>query len=268
MQAQLFISTVAPESVAAQKAHGILASVSIAQIALETGWLEHAPGNNVGGIKADSNWHGSTQVLTTEEFIWATQNGKRVEEEVEEKCLFRAYPTLAAGIADHAAFLVENSRYKNIIGQKNYKVTCVDLQNDGYSTSPYYSQQLISLIEQYGLDKYDTAQSITQVDSPKAGQVFTSDVPVYGWAVAASGVKQVGVYLDNNVPIKGIAPLTARPDVNKIINSSGIYANALHSGYSCIIPRSMLTVGKHTVKVAGVAGDGTPCWSTVDFIVK
>jgi hypothetical protein len=263
-----FIALVAPGAQAAMKSSDILACVEMAQIAEETGWLAHAPGNNVGGIKADSNWHGATQILTTEEFVWVTQNGKRVEEEVEEKCLFRAYPTLAAGIADHASFLVENSRYKNIIGQKNFKVACVDLQNDGYSTSPYYSQQLISLIEQYGLDKYDTAQPITHVDSPKAGQVFTGDVPVYGWTVAASGVKQVGVYLDNNVPIKGIAPLTARPDINKIINPSGIYANALHSGYSCVIPRSMLTVGKHTVKVAGVAEDGTPCWDTVDFIVK
>jgi hypothetical protein len=260
MNVNTFIALVAPGAQAAQKSHGILASVSIAQAALESGWGGDAPSNNLFGIKANGWTAPNTQSLTTHEVV----NGKTIT----VQALFRAYSSWAAGIADHAAFLVENSRYKNIIGQKNYKVACVDLQNDGYSTSPYYSQQLISLIEQYGLDKYDTATPITHIDSPKAGQVFNGDVPVYGWAVATSGVKQVGVYIDNNVPVKGIAPLTARPDVNKIVNPNGAYTDALHSGYSCTIPRSMLTAGKHTVKVAGVAGDSVPCWSTVDFIVK
>jgi flagellum-specific peptidoglycan hydrolase FlgJ len=146
MEAQIFIDKIAIGAKNTMKQRGILASVSIAQAILESGWGEHSPCNNLFGIKANG-WKGAVQTLATTEVI----KGKTVH----IMDTFRAYPTLEASIEDHGAFLVQNIRYKNIIGQKNFKLACQYLQTDGYSTSPYYAQTLISLIEKYGLNKYD-----------------------------------------------------------------------------------------------------------------
>jgi flagellum-specific peptidoglycan hydrolase FlgJ len=150
-QAELnFINEVKTGAQAAMKVHGILASVSIAQAALESGWGSHAPGNNLFGIKQNGWAASKCQTLQTHEVI----KGKTIT----INALFRKYASWADSITDHALFLVQNSRYKNIIKQTNFKVACVNLQNDGYSTSPYYSQELIALIEQHGLSKYDSVK--------------------------------------------------------------------------------------------------------------
>jgi flagellum-specific peptidoglycan hydrolase FlgJ len=148
MDVNSFINKVAPGAISTMHTRGILASLSISQAALESGWGSHAPGNNLFGIKANG-FKGATQILTTTEII----KGKAVE----IKDTFRAYPTWAASIDDHAIFLVTNRRYKNIIGSSDYRIACQSVQSDGYSTSPYYAQVLISIIEKHGLAKYDKA---------------------------------------------------------------------------------------------------------------
>jgi flagellum-specific peptidoglycan hydrolase FlgJ len=148
MDVNSFIDTVASGAISTMHSRGILASLSIAQAALESGWGFHAPGNNLFGIKANG-FKGTTQVITTTEVI----KGKKVI--MKDK--FRVYPSWAASIEDHAVFLVTNSRYKNLIGNRDYRIACQRLQADGYSTSPYYAQELIALIEKHGLTKYDKA---------------------------------------------------------------------------------------------------------------
>ncbi len=259
MDTKSFICKVAPGAVNTMCSRGILASLSIAQAALESGWGEHAPGNNLFGIKANG-WKGATQVLITTEVI----KGKKVI----VKDIFRAYPSWAASIDDHAAFLISNKRYKNLIGGRDYRIACQNIQADGYSTAPNYAQVLISIIEKYGLARYDKAAPITQVDCPKTGQVYDSDVPFGGWAVSVSGVKEVEILLDNKAVAK-ISSLEARSDVQKIINSTGVYLDADHSGYSGKIPQSMLSEGKHTLIVDALTRDGSAsCRKTVEFIKK
>lgn len=146
MEAQIFINKIAQGAVNTMKKRGILASLSIAQAILESGWGEHAPENNLFGIKANG-WKGKTQILETTECI----KGKTVH----IKDTFRAYESWEASVDDHANFLVTNSRYKNLIGQKNFKLACQYIQTDGYATAPNYAQSLIALIEKYSLNKYD-----------------------------------------------------------------------------------------------------------------
>jgi hypothetical protein len=70
--------------------------------------------------------------------------------------LYRKYNDWKSSVNDFAAFLEENKRYANIIGVKNYKVVCKDLQTDGYAgNAPQYSSSLISIIESYELMQYD-----------------------------------------------------------------------------------------------------------------
>lgn len=64
-----FIAAIAPYAQAEMKRSGVLASITLAQGALESAWGRSAPGNNLFGIK------GSGQQQTTKEFIngqWIT----------------------------------------------------------------------------------------------------------------------------------------------------------------------------------------------------
>jgi flagellum-specific peptidoglycan hydrolase FlgJ len=137
---------VAPPSIEVMREHGIPASLTIAQGALESAWGTHAPGNNLFGIKWTSGCgFGYVEVPTTE-YI----NGNPVTITAR----FRKYSSFADSIMDHGNFLLQNSRYANLRGT-DYKAACQLIQQDGYATDPAYAKQLIELIEQYQLYKYD-----------------------------------------------------------------------------------------------------------------
>jgi Muramidase (flagellum-specific) len=142
----LFISKIRPGAQTAQKKHGILTSLTIAQAIFESGWGSHAPGNNLFGIKANGTT-GKTQILTTFEYI----NGRKIT----VKALFRAYDNWSTSVDDHAVFLVKNSRYKNLIGKTDFREVCGLIQRDGYATAPTYATSLIALIVKYKLYQYD-----------------------------------------------------------------------------------------------------------------
>jgi flagellum-specific peptidoglycan hydrolase FlgJ len=141
-----FIALVAPSAVKFMREHGIPASVLIAQGALESGWGEHAPGNNLFGIKWTSGCGFDYVEAPTREFI----NGKWVNITAR----FRKYHSIADSIKDHGNFLLQNSRYANLRGT-DYKAACQLIQQDGYATDPSYAKQLLEIIEQYQLYKYD-----------------------------------------------------------------------------------------------------------------
>jgi flagellum-specific peptidoglycan hydrolase FlgJ len=146
MISALFIAKIRPGAQIAQKKRGILASLTIAQAILESGWGGHAPGNNLFGIKANGTT-GKTQILRTREVI----GGKSVY----INAVFRAYDSWAQSVDDHAVFLTRNSRYKNLIGKTDYREVCGLIQRDGYATAPDYSTSLVALIVKYKLYKYD-----------------------------------------------------------------------------------------------------------------
>jgi flagellum-specific peptidoglycan hydrolase FlgJ len=141
-----FIAMVAPSAVEFMREHGIPASVLIAQGALESGWGAHAPGNNLFGIKWTSGCGFDYVEAPTREFM----NGKWVTITAR----FRKYDSIADSIKDRGNFLLQNSRYANLRGT-DYKTACQLLQKDGYATDPTYAKQLLAIIEQYQLYKYD-----------------------------------------------------------------------------------------------------------------
>ena len=129
----------------------ILASLTIAQAILESGWGTSAlarKSNNLFGIK------GKGANYKTFEYI----NGKRVD--IVDS--FKVYPDWETSVADHSNLFLRLSRYQNLIGERDYKTACRKVYEDGYATAPNYSSALISLIEQYKLYQYDTVKVITQ----------------------------------------------------------------------------------------------------------
>lgn len=149
MDKQTFINEVRGGAVAAMNKYGILASLTIAQAILESGWVESEltkVANNLFGIKR-WGYPDFVEMPTTE-----YRNGKSVHEDAE----FRKYPSWDYSIADHTAFLLQNDRYKNLIGVKDYKEVCSLIQQDGYATDPSYSNLLMQIIEESELQKYDS----------------------------------------------------------------------------------------------------------------
>ncbi|MEI7027170.1 glycoside hydrolase family 73 protein [Paenibacillus sp. y28] len=148
-----FIARIAPYAVTEQRRTGVLASITIAQGALESGWGQSAPGNNLFGIK------GTGQELTTQEYI----NGSFVT----VKDGFRVYDSWEGSCIDHSDFLAVNPRYAKAgffsrCAELDYAGAAKALQTAGYATDPSYASKLIGIIETYGLSDYDRQAAVQE----------------------------------------------------------------------------------------------------------
>lgn len=152
-----FIEKIGALSREDMKRSKILASLTIAQAILESGWgrsaLAQAPNYNLFGIKGDYN--GAYCTFPTSEYIngkWCTVNAN-----------FRKYPSWAESLADHSALFNRWDRYSNLRENYNYRDVCNKVREDGYATDPSYSVKLINIIEQYNLTRFDTETTNTPV---------------------------------------------------------------------------------------------------------
>lgn len=146
--AESFLKVLKPYVLQDMKNTGILASLTAAQAFIESnkgnsGLTQKA--NNLFGIKGKYQGQ-SVSMLTTEYY-----NGKATKVYAD----FRKYPNWLESIADHSRLFNTNKRYANLRGCTDYKQACVNVQADGYATSPTYSQTLISTIEKYKLYEWD-----------------------------------------------------------------------------------------------------------------
>ena len=124
--------------------HGIPASITLAQGLLESGAGKSklaTEANNHFGIKADSRWNGNTYSHY--------DNGNWHK--------FRVYNSAEKSYEDHSLFLVGNSRYSALfkLDRTDYKGWAKGLKNAYYAEDREYDRKLISIIERYGLHKYD-----------------------------------------------------------------------------------------------------------------
>jgi len=165
------LAKVGPLFTADQKKSGILASVSMAQFILESGYgkSELALGaNNCFGMKkslSGNTWSGS---------VWdgvniykkKTQEQKADGSYVTITAEFRKYPNVGDSIADHSAYLLgakngENFRYDGLKGCSDYKKAVQIIKDGGYATSLTYVEKLSSIIEKWKLTQYDvTGESL------------------------------------------------------------------------------------------------------------
>ncbi|WP_407427569.1 glucosaminidase domain-containing protein [Arcticibacter sp.] len=127
---------------------GIPASITLAQ-----GMLESASGNstlareanNHFGIKCHGGWTGKT-ILKDDDAVG--------------EC-FRYYNSAEESYRDHSEFL-KRSHYAFLfdLDRNDYKGWAKGLKKAGYATNPRYPELLISLIERYGLDRYDKEETV------------------------------------------------------------------------------------------------------------
>lgn len=135
--------------------HNIPASITLAQGLLESGAGNSKlsrSSNNHFGIKADKSWKGKRTS--------SMDNGKL--------CYFRKYNSVRDSYEDHSMFLVNRQRYASLFKLKksDYKGWAKGLKKAGYAEDPAYPTKLISLIERYGLQRYDeyTMKDVKRAD--------------------------------------------------------------------------------------------------------
>lgn len=148
MTQEAFLKKIKPYVIDDMKSSGILSSLTAAQAIVESSWGNSGltkKGNNLFGIKGTYN--GQSVTMKTTEYY----NGVAVRIDAP----FRKYPSWAESISDHSSLFTRLNRYKNLRGETNYKVACVNVQKDGYATSPTYSNTLISVINKYKLYDWD-----------------------------------------------------------------------------------------------------------------
>lgn len=146
---QAFIESVEDGAIAGWTEYGVLPSITVAQAILESGWGQSGlstQAHNLFGIKGSYN--GNSVNYPTQEYV----NGSYIS--IYDQ--FRAYSNNSESVEDHGAFLAENSRYNNLLGDKSYTSVAYKLQSDGYATAPTYASSLIKLVEMYNLTQLDT----------------------------------------------------------------------------------------------------------------
>lgn len=152
-----------------QKESGILASVSLAQFILESGYGKSElaqNANNVFGMKCSlsgNTWSGSSWDGQSR-YIKQTKEQKKDGSMETIAADFRKYPCIEDSIADHSAYLLgakngSKLRYNGIKGCTDYKRAVQIIKDGGYATSLTYVEKLISIIEKWNLTQYDVKES-------------------------------------------------------------------------------------------------------------
>lgn len=145
---QAFLMIIKQAAIDGWKKYGVLPSVTAAQAILESGWGKSTLATeayNLFGIKGSYNGQ-SVTMLTAE---YGSSGYYYIYDQ------FRKYPSYYQSIEDHGYFLASNSRYSNLLWNRNYSTVTYLLHEDGYATDPNYASSLNSVITANGLTSWD-----------------------------------------------------------------------------------------------------------------
>lgn len=198
-----------------QKSSGILASVSMAQFILESGYGKSElaqNANNCFGMKCSlsgNTWSGS---------VWDGESKytKQTQEWDDQKYVtitadFRKYPNIEKSIADHSAYLLNamngsKKRYEGLKGCTDHKKAVQIIKDGGYATSPTYVENICNIISKWNLAKYDVTKS--------AAETSESDVTYH---------VQAGAYSVKTNADKQLAKLKAAGFETYMVKAGGMY---------------------------------------------
>lgn len=139
-----FFEVLKPAAVAAEQRYGVPWQVTLAQVALESGWGKHGIGGyNVFGIKGTGP--AGSVVKSTKEW----RNGRYVTENAR----FAKYHDYYEAIMEHGK-LFHNGYYQKAMTQFQRDRDPIAFARNIhgiYATSPTYAQNLITLMRQYNL---------------------------------------------------------------------------------------------------------------------
>lgn len=150
MKPQDFLDQIMPAALSCQSVHGIPASFTLAQGALESAWGASKlarDGRNLFGVKADPSWTGPVMWMKTGEVL----DDKRVV--VPAK--WRMYASWIDCLNDRAKFFKSNPRYADCFKEKTGEGWARAVAAAGYATDPDYADKLIGIINARNLARFD-----------------------------------------------------------------------------------------------------------------
>ena len=172
MTVEEYVQTYKAAAIAQMKRLGVPASIILAQGILET---ENGnsdlvrKSNNHFGIKCKINWTGMSVTHT---------------DDAPNEC-FRKYLNAEESYRDHSDYLFNAPRYAKLfqLSPTDYKGWAFGLKSAGYATNPRYPQILISNIERYNLQQYNSPDqqfydraSVSSISSEPKQQSTTTPV--------------------------------------------------------------------------------------------
>ena len=180
------IQKVGPLFTADQQKSGVLASVSLAQFILESGYGKSElaqNANNCFGMKkslSGNTWGGSTwdgSVYTKQ-----TKEQKADGSYVTITADFRKYACVEDSIADHSAYLLgakkgDGLRYEGLKGCADYRKAAQIIKDGGYATSLTYVDKLCDIIDRWHLTQYDALQPAIVTEPTPTEPVPTEPTP-------------------------------------------------------------------------------------------
>lgn len=192
-----FISLIAPYAIKDMQKNGVLASVTIAQGILESGYgnTELAlNANNFFGMKCNlsgNTWAGST--WTGESYTKQTKEQDAAGNEYTVTADFRKYPSIAESVGDHSAYLLgatngTKKRYEGLKGCLDARQAITIIKNGGYATDVAYIDKIMRIINESNLTQYDN-QAMQPVSLKVVDKIMFNS-PAY-----TAGV---------NIPVKGM----------------------------------------------------------------
>lgn len=149
-----FIEVIAKYVIKYANDYGIkVHSPIIAQAILESGWggsTLASKYNNFFGLKCGGSWKGkSVNMATKEEYTVGTLTDIRAN--------FRVFDSVEDGVKGYFEF-INYSRYSNLKGVTNPEEYCRLIKADGYATSSTYVTNLMRVIRDNNLTRFDGTQ--------------------------------------------------------------------------------------------------------------
>ena len=142
----------------------------IAQAILESGWGKSTLASkyhNYFGLKCGSRWKGkSVNMITKEEYKVGTMTSIRDN--------FRVYDSMDDGVKGYFEF-INTSRYSNLKGVKSPEEYALRIKFDGYATSSKYVDNIMRVIHDNKLTRFDRNGDGNMKKEELTGKVLSGD---------------------------------------------------------------------------------------------
>lgn len=169
MNNETFIQKVAEKVSKYAPLYGICVhSPIIAQAIIESGWGKSGLASkyhNYFGLKCGSSWKGkSVNMATKEEYKVGTMTN------IHDN--FRVFDDFDDGIRGYFEF-INTSRYANLKGVKNPEEYCRRIKADGYATSSKYVDNIMRVIRDNKLTRFDGNGDVDMKKEELTGKVLS-----------------------------------------------------------------------------------------------
>jgi flagellum-specific peptidoglycan hydrolase FlgJ len=167
---QTFIYAVAPGAIATQAKYRVPAAVTIAQAIGHSGWGRSylaTKNHNLFAIKGTGP--AGSDLLPTQQY----ENGQWVTIDAP----FRVYNNFSESIEDHGELLATSGYYWHAMSERSDPDAFANALTGVYDTNPEYGSELIQLMHQYDLYRYDTGTAAGSRASPTAAYAGTTSIP-------------------------------------------------------------------------------------------